>query len=231
VAIGATTYTAWREETPMPSPPKLYVKIPRDDDGNDIADCWAYNSGGKTDDTDNSPGGANDGDGLSRYEEYRGLFIGGTHVRTNPNNKDLFIRDVDGIGTGYCNALGFELQLIQNDEWDSSTRKINFNGDNDQCALKLKNGGDSESNILGTCWLGTPNGGDEPTVYVTTITNGGGNQSHIDYVIAHECGHGVNITGDHDPAVGCIMDASLDLGSPPPTTSYCNTCLGQRQLH
>src|SRR5262249_15013938 len=73
---------------------RMYTKIPLDDDDNDMADGWSGNVGGADDDKDNVPAlGAINGDGLTRYQEYRGFMVMGRHTRTDPNNKDLFIWD------------------------------------------------------------------------------------------------------------------------------------------
>ena len=212
----------------VPSVPlERFARIPLDDDENNIADAWPDNSGRAGDDNDDTPGGANTGDGLTRYEEYRGFVIGGTHTRTDANEKNLFIYDEDGIGFGNAGALGFTLHSINSNEWTgTSTRKINPNEDNDQCAIWLQNAGSNGQGILGECYLGTPNGQDHACVYVQEILNLGGSQDNIDKTIAHEIGHDVNISGDHSSPPECIMNQGLLV-----RTSYCSTCLSQRKLH
>jgi len=79
-----------------------YIRIPRDDDSNHIADCWAYNAGDEDDDDDASLNNTYYGDGLTRYEEYRGVDINmdGTvsdAERLTPLHKDLFVQ---GSGFG-----------------------------------------------------------------------------------------------------------------------------------
>lgn len=75
----------------------FHVTIPQDRDDNYIADQWQRkNNLGVCDgleDKDNEPLGATDGDGLSLYEEYRGVIICDKHERLNPRKKDLFIHD------------------------------------------------------------------------------------------------------------------------------------------
>jgi len=93
------------------------VDVPRDDvpqNGNHIADKWDAKyptNQGSTDDTDRSLSNAQDGDGLERYEEYRGVDLNNDdrvaydHARTDaqelrspanerlsPNLKDLFVQ-------------------------------------------------------------------------------------------------------------------------------------------
>jgi hypothetical protein len=223
VTIGSRTFIGHIPGNPL----QEFARIPRDDDENDIADAWPHNAGNKTDDTDNTPGGANNGDGLSRYEEYRGFFIGGSHIRTEADTKDLFIYDQHGIGFGNAGALGFTLRSINSNEWSgTSGRRINHKQDNDQCGIWLRDGGANGQGILGLCFLGTPNGGDDPIVYVQEILNLGGTQANVDKTIAHEIGHDVDIVGDHGTPPNCMMNQGLLI-----RTSYCTTCLSQRKLH
>ena len=76
----------------------LFARIPRDDDNNHIADTWTFNTGDATDDDDTSLNNTNNGDGLTRYEEYRGVDINGdgtittSSERLNPSKKDLFVQ-------------------------------------------------------------------------------------------------------------------------------------------
>ena len=99
------------------------VKFPRDDNGNDIADGAPQDK--KTDgttapadeDEDDTPHSTDHkGDGLTNYEEYRGFIVkeGGAkrHKRTNINNKDVFIYDVDDLKTGTFSASGLTINFI-----------------------------------------------------------------------------------------------------------------------
>ena len=67
------------------------VTLPRDDDHNHVADAWErgaqvnHEAGWDGETTDKN---ANDGDGLSYYEEYRGAFVGGKHIRLGAPEKD-----------------------------------------------------------------------------------------------------------------------------------------------
>ncbi|GAH38287.1 unnamed protein product, partial [marine sediment metagenome] len=102
VQIGGTWYPAL-----VVGGPARYATVPRDEDANDIADAWAYNTGGKNDDDEHSVNNAHDGDGLTRYEEYRGVDTDDDGAvalaeRTNPGRKDLFVQ-----GKDFTEALPF----------------------------------------------------------------------------------------------------------------------------
>jgi len=96
---------------------KSTLIIPKDENSNHIADEWELKWAGglrgqESDDKDDQPEGkpGHNGDGLTRYEEYRGFkisggpettdgvglpteLIKGKHVRTDPRVKDLFVCD------------------------------------------------------------------------------------------------------------------------------------------
>ncbi|MFT7643745.1 MAG: hypothetical protein ACI9G1_005511, partial [Pirellulaceae bacterium] len=63
--------------------------LPHDVDQNGIADAWQdeFKVTERTADADSLPAGKHVGDGLSNFEEYRGVYSGGTHFRMNPNQK------------------------------------------------------------------------------------------------------------------------------------------------
>jgi reprolysin-like metallo-peptidase family M12B len=80
------------------------ISIPLDKNENHIADKWELDNKIKAGtpnnwDEENSQGNSNDGDGLSLYEEYRGLMTKGDkgpHMRLDPNIKEVII--VNEIG-------------------------------------------------------------------------------------------------------------------------------------
>lgn len=100
-----------------------FTRLPADTNDNSIADTWFGNAGpgnshSPTDDNDNAPAlGRTDGDGLSRYQEYRGFIIAGSYERISPLNKDIFIYDEDNITLGQFSVVGLTTHLIGASEW------------------------------------------------------------------------------------------------------------------
>lgn len=76
---------------------ELLLPLDRDNDG--IADRWEsiHRAFDATGDTDNIPGAVNTGDGLTHFEEYRGLYALGQFVRTDPEQKTIFVHDYTGV--------------------------------------------------------------------------------------------------------------------------------------
>gem|GEM_PF-2530743 len=57
--------------------------------------------------------------GRSRYEEYRGFVIQGSHQRTNPNVKDVFIYVPHGLDISGFATLGFTIHLVRRGEFEA----------------------------------------------------------------------------------------------------------------
>lgn len=83
------------------------VTIPRDENGNKIADRWLYNSiSDTTRDRESGPGSnTNRGDGFTVLEEYRGFMVSGRHERIDPLYKDLFVYSSLREGLGYASNI------------------------------------------------------------------------------------------------------------------------------
>lgn len=115
----------------------LERKIPRDSNNNDIADVYSGDISPDgtfdgSDDNDGDPKSDTTGDGLTRYQEYRGFIISNIHIRTNPTKKNLFIYDRNSILSGsYFNTVGLAICVININEWsgigeDNDKRVINM---------------------------------------------------------------------------------------------------------
>jgi hypothetical protein len=124
-----------------------YVKVPYDMNDNNIADKWEDDntvSGLAPDwDEDGEPSGqATNGDGLTLYEEYRGIFqlmadLTVEHIRTNPKKKELFVIDPENLLSiiAWKEASGIDVIKLNTDlvyaslggsELDQNYRWVNF---------------------------------------------------------------------------------------------------------
>jgi len=84
-------------------PDLFVVEIPVDENDNHIADHWEDlidppSRDPLSDDDNFREGDGTDGDGLSLYDEYRGLMIRGTWLNLDPWRKDMFVMNF-GAGT------------------------------------------------------------------------------------------------------------------------------------
>lgn len=201
------------------------LTIPKDDNGNHIADAWERKMGlsgdvSETSDDDDSPAGdGTKGDGLSAYEEYRGFQVQGHHISTDPKVKDLFVYDQDDMTLGYFGASGLDLHSVRSEEFTFSSPGgggqnpwvINFNSGfgnlGKQHLLFLRNA------TLGNGKLGDSGGinpGPPKTTYwikldvAYTASLGGVNE--LQSTIAHELAHRTNVWhhGDKDYDVGKV---------------------------
>jgi archaellin len=194
------------------------IRIPLDEDGNNIADCTPQDGWGASPDSDDDSipnGDGASGDGLTNYEEYRGFIVADsltpTHIRTDIDKKDLFILDKAGYGLGMIDASELTTHLIASPEYyngdstdkmndlpDSGTQVINYNRGNatggEQHALRLVD--EVIPGYGGYCCgkgPGTPGTCNRVTVNVADATSPYADPNALDCCIAHEIGHAINL--------------------------------------
>jgi len=105
--------------------------IPKDDDGNRIADALDEKLGGgsASADNDDSPtGDGTAGDGLSYWEEARGFRMQGKTSPTNPQQKDLFVYNPDKLDLSlFSSQSGIAVHQLNQDEFCSDCDSANSN--------------------------------------------------------------------------------------------------------
>lgn len=185
------------------------LDIPRDENGNRIADAWEAKVGATGTpaayDGETDPEGRPDapGDGLSAYEEYRGFRVQGAHVTGDLSRKDLFVCDdttghVGGAGLDRFEAAsGLRLHRVRREEL-GELRIINGNGRGEthlvfQHGILLMDGppGSDPEAVAGTT-----SGRFGPPVLTHHIQlPQGGNADNPDGAadVAHELGHAVGL--------------------------------------
>lgn len=125
-------------------PTNTYVlTIPRDDDGNHVADAWERQMnvhGTQDSDEDQVPGQDRTGDGLTYFDEYRGFVVvengGKVFRRFDPKRKELPVIDPAGIfdsalweqASGIV-AYKLDESLIAGGGDPEASRLVNFNSD------------------------------------------------------------------------------------------------------
>lgn len=153
-------------------------EFPQDDNGNFIADAAPNGLDEGTADEDVDGGVGTPGDGLCRYEEYRGFMIAGTYHRLDPMKKDLFIDDENNLfhRSYFASALpSIEMHVIGAEE--SLNLVVNFQNEGvglrhivDQHCLWLIDGGSAPFGQHmfwgGTEHLGPGGPGKHPAVVV-----------------------------------------------------------------
>lgn len=208
-----------------------FTSLPIDDNANHIADEWEELAGivghPANEDADSGPAGANDGDGFSNYEEYRGFYVNTEWQSTDPTIKDLFVynESTPEDGCGYTSQSGVVCQTILLDEYDGD-RVVNFNRAHatagPQKGLHLM----SEAlgaGIMGQAFpaVGPPNDIDvikidhlklQEALDTAAATGATGTALELirKSVTAHEIGHGLNVYHHGDHTVGGTCSTSPD---------------------
>lgn len=145
------------------------IRIPKRDPNAHIAEAWLKANGnpGEIDDKEKSDGNKNDGDGLTAYEEYRGVISEGKFKRLDPNKKEVGILATqtdfslfnEGIGwfknASDLNPVRFD---FDKDEIGGNGR-LNANKKTahsyDQYAIYVLNGGAGGGGTLGITYTRT----------------------------------------------------------------------------
>jgi len=100
------------------------LEIPKDDNNNEIADAWFYdlwNGTGANYDGETNANVNSTGDGLTRYEEYRGFLRKNQYERMSAASKELFIfRDNESYGVGAGPPTLAEIEFITADEMNGA---------------------------------------------------------------------------------------------------------------
>jgi len=196
------------------------LAIPKDDDGNHIADSWeesfGLHGGDPASDEDSQPAGhEHNGDSIALYDEYRGFRIQGKPQRLSPVTKDLFIWDANSLGSGlYQASTGVTPHLITEMErtYGGSAGNINIVTPNghygDVYAIWLHTGS------IAAGVVGETQGGWVPSEIIgitidpnEIVASYGAQEPELQVTIAHELGHATNVRhhGDTDYTVGDVV--------------------------
>ena len=145
------------------APRERALRLPRSRKGSWIADAWREAKGASAadgeDEDDDPQGDGTTGDGLTLFEEYRGLRVDGFWTEGHPTQKELFLVDtVGGPTKGACarftTLTGIRVHdRLREDEVDAK-RRVNFNSGGGPCAgaqhaVKLITHGDVAFNAVG----------------------------------------------------------------------------------
>jgi hypothetical protein len=186
------------------------IPIPMDKNDNQIADEWEIENGvtGLSDgwDEETSPENNNNGDGLTLYEEYRGIVAKGKYIRLDPHKKELFVLNHlgDQAQAGFdlfSKATGIKVIELTDNDVDQYDRIVNVNSVfarlGKQHALLMKDYRSSNNATQGY----TPNlgGTDAPPVSPADCQFVGINLGYqykgndLAVTIAHEMAHGCGV--------------------------------------
>lgn len=220
VKVRCYDYGAWGsiKAEMVGGPSSETKKMPVDSNGNNIGDSWGGNDGAAGDDNETDPAGdGTNGDGFSRYEEYRGFMCNGSDARIDHTKKNVFVCDVNSLGTDDLGATGLVIRLLKSDGSEyNAYREVNFKYESHhnayQCVIKLLEWGWSELYYGTASAVGTPNQVLWVNIYTQRIRwDGPPTQDTTTWdpndlemkksVIGHECGHDVNI--QHHAGGGC----------------------------
>ena len=219
------------------------IPIPKSSPGSKIGLAWLNANGNPQDmdDIETSAGNTNDGDGLSAYEEYRGVWIEGEFRRLDPQKKELGVwgkrNDISLFFDGFKwfeNASGIKILKFDENEI-GTTKRLNKNVATahiyDQFVLKLERNSLPDGEFGKTFdGHGIPSSINKIIIdidqaarkYQNTVRYYNTLNIPIPYTfgefvaktIAHELGHGVNI--DHHGPSGTPINLNATVSVPNP---------------
>ncbi len=204
---GASTPVTYTSNT-------VTVKIPRDENGNKIADGWRNDATvnyGRDDDNDSGIN-SNYGDNITVLNEYRGLYVNGAWTDTDPNAWDVFVQSNAGIGGATTLPMTIHQMSSSEVTWDGG-QVYDFeiereSGDTYKrvYAIRLTNDPMQLSNCyhyqgtaLGEMGLGPPSSNTRGCIFTSRISKHigawgiGDTTGFTNSIIAHEIGHGVSL--------------------------------------
>jgi len=238
------------------------VQVPRDVDENFIADDgWSVTGGKKIKDpVDNSidkdakPKADGEGDGLTAYEEYRGFRVeDGSHVRTDPETKDIFLTNKNGLDISVFEGVTkLDVHTITADQYNGDkSRVVNFNASTpagktiQQCGLYLvdrnpgpnllglADGGPAPPNWTWRCSVDKTKLGVWSAAFTPPLNAATKEAQTVAHELSHGCntyhhGEGPGIPGHRSGNVDCIMRYdNFVVGAPEAIGStFCNSPKG-----
>lgn len=201
-----------------PSAAGGYLMLPVDKDGNGIADSWdkLWKFSSVDADEESLPGNANRGDGLTVFEEYRGVYWRGRHHRLSPQRTEVFVYD---YSQSFSTALSSVLQMystqqidlcpLRADEYKEEVINYHQGGQHkkgDQyiiaiMALSQCTGLNFGERVAGRAYVSPPTAGrntvvikdSQPTLLLQYFGNSPDANRSLAGTLAHEIGHAMNV--------------------------------------
>jgi hypothetical protein len=187
------------------------LRLPKRSATSFIGDDWKQQHGAagsdRSDDDGTPDGDGTKGDGFTLYEEYRGFYVNGQHLTTDPKKKDLFVRLKNaGLALGGVRQFGAMTQIeVHTDLTDTEFLPSRVMNANREAGPHLV---DQHGLLVvvraGQVGYAAARGGPGNPKQVTSIDLPddwkGASLSYISSTVAHELGHAVNIYhhGDTD---------------------------------
>ena len=251
IKVAGLWYPA-RAEGPGAGPNGTYLWLVKDEDSNGVADAWEkeHGSPGLDEDLDSLKGNHHPGDGLTAFEEYRGVYAKGEFQRLDPRVMDFFVHDYSrrfgqALETvkGIYESQGLKMRLLNQDEFLDDIvnyQKTRHRG-GDQYNLVVMDPsqcpGLDMTSALGLAYVSPPSAMHN-TAVVDHLTMAhasleellGGEptrntQQTLAGTLAHELGHNLNMD-HHGEGEGILEKTLTSSGGKKVKASYWVACLG-----